>query len=82
MLKFGNSEFLHCGSFRQLIFFINVFDMFIYGGFGFSEKQSHLLLCKPNGFLFAHTTEILSENLFPFYLFHTLIYCKFAGSYS
>ena len=38
LLKFGNSEFLHCCSFLQFIFFINIFNMLVDGRFCFFEQ--------------------------------------------
>ena len=48
LLKFGISEFLSTGLWKQFFIVKNVSDMLVNGGRGLTIQQSHLLLSKPH----------------------------------
>ena len=51
LLKFGISEFLSAGLWKQFFIVKNVSNMFVNGGSGLTIQQSYLLLSKPHIFI-------------------------------
>ena len=51
LLKFGISEFLSTGLWKQFFIIKNVSNMFVNGRRGLTIQQSHLLLSKPHVYI-------------------------------